>query len=338
VISKNKEIKKTINIVLKIGISAGSLMYLGYLLGVEKVSLWKQIQTYFNTTSIDVFQLFVVVLLMLINWGAEIIKWHKLANYLMPSSLALATKSTLAGVAASVFTPFRVGSYIGKAALFPHKYRAKGLILQLYNAMAMFLVNFFFGLFFLGVLGGFSKEAIFGIHPAFLSILGFTGAGIVLVFWVLFVKVKGLLPFFDRWKLTKKWRKYFELVDDENYTNLSIQLIGISIMRYLAITLQYVLAYKVFGVGTAYWQTFVAAGILFFIFQFLPVFNALEFGVTRTTILSLIFTTFGVVLQVSPQMTLSITMASFFIWFINLVIPSIAGSVFLGQVKMLKEA
>ena len=111
-----------------------------------------------------------------------------------------------------------------------------------------------------------------------------------------------------------------------------------SVVRYLIITYQYVLAYEVFGVGIEGWETFVAAGTLFFVFQFIPVFNAIEFGVMRTTLLSLILTTFGLLEELTPQITLSITLASFFIWLINLAIPSLIGSVFLSQIKVLKES
>ena len=133
------------------------------------------------------------------------------------------------------------------------------------------------------------------------------------------------------------WRKYFDLVNDSRYKKLSITLILVSVLRYLVITSQYVLAYEVFGVGLEGWQTFVAAGTLFFVFQFLPVFNAVELGVTRTAILSLIITTFGLMPELTPEITLSITLASFFIWVVNLSIPALIGSVFLSQVKVLKE-
>ena len=275
---------------------------------------------------------------MFLNWGAEVFKWKLLANYMMPVSYKLATKSTLAGVAASVFTPFRVGTYFGKAAMFPHKYRAKGLILQLFNSIAMFEVNFFFGLLFIGILGTVASEPIFGIDKDLLSTIGFIGAGMVLVFWYLFVNVRVLLSTFDKWKITSNWRKYFDLVNDKRYTNLSLTLIFVSVARYLIITYQYVLAYEVFGVGIEGWETFVAAGTLFFVFQFIPVFNAVEFGVMRTTLLSLILTTFGLLEELTPQITLSITLASFFIWLINLAIPSLIGSVFLSQIKVLKES
>lgn len=335
--SKNKQIKKIVNLTLKITISLGSIAYLGYLLGIEKVGLFEQVSTYFSETNITVFPLFIVFALMFVNWGAEIFKWRLLANYMMPVSYSLAAKSTLAGVAASVFTPFRVGSYFGKAAMFPHRFRGKGLILQLFNAMAMFIVNFFFGLFFIGFLGSYADEPVFGINSNVLSSFGFFSAGIVLVFWFLFVNVKILMTTFDRWRFTFHWRRYFDLVNDSRYKQLSITLVLASVVRYLAITYQYVLAYEVFGVGLEGWQTFVAAGTLFFIIQFLPVFNAVELGVTRTAILSLILTTFGLIPELTPQITLSITLASFFIWVVNLAIPALMGSVFLSQVKVFKE-
>lgn len=323
---------------MKIAISIGSIFYLSYLLGIEKVGLFKQLGTYFSITKLSILPLIIVFFLMFLNWGAEVFKWKLLANYMMPVSYKLATKSTLAGVAASVFTPFRVGTYFGKAAMFPHKYRSKGLILQLFNSIAMFEVNFFFGLLFIGILGTVASGPIFGIDKYLLSTLGFIGAGMVLVFWYLFVKVRVLLSTFDKWKITSNWRKYFDLVNDKRYTNLSLTLIFVSVVRYLIITYQYVLAYEVFGVGIEGWETFVAAGTLFFVFQFIPVFNAIEFGVMRTTLLSLILTTFGLLEELTPQITLSITLASFFIWLINLAIPSLIGSVFLSQIKVLKES
>lgn len=335
--SKNKQIKKIVNLILKITISLGSIAYLSYLLGFQKIGLLDQLNIYFAETTIVVFPLVFVFLLMFVNWGAEIFKWRLLANYMMPVSFKLAAKSTLAGVAASVFTPFRVGSYFGKAALFPHRLRGKGLVLQLFNAMAMFIVNFFFGLLFIGFLGHFAKETIFGVDSDILSFFGFLGASLVLFFWFFFVNVKMLMTIFDRWRFTLNWRKYFGLVNDHRYKKLSIILLGVSVLRYVAITFQYVLAYKVFGVGIEGWQTFVAAGTLFFILQFLPVFNAVELGVTRTAILSLILITFQLIPNITPQITLSITLASFFIWVVNLAIPALIGSVFLSQVNVLKE-
>ena len=82
---------------------------------------------------------------------------------------------------------------------------------------------------------------------------------------------------------------------------------------------------------------YLASGVLFFLFQFVPVFNIVELGLTRTALFTMILTSFGIVNEITPRLTLVITSASFLIWLINLAVPSLFGSVFLGQVKVLKE-
>ena len=137
--------------VLKITISGGSIIYLVYLLGFEKVELIGQIESFFSSHPISIPKLVLLIVLMFVNWGAEVYKWKLLLQDMFPVTNRLAIKSTLAGVATSVFTPYRVGGYFGKVALLSFRYRAKGILYQVYNAMALFLVNFFFGLFFLFV-------------------------------------------------------------------------------------------------------------------------------------------------------------------------------------------
>lgn len=335
--SKNKQIKKIINVLLKISISAGSIAYLVYLLGYKKADLVSQIKLFFTAHDISLPILLLIIVLMLFNWGSEVYKWKLLANHMFPISNQLAIKSTLAGVAASVFTPYRVGGYFGKVALFKYRYRAKGIVLQMYNAMAMFIVNFFFGLLFLGLLGWGSDNEVIGLGSQTIGILGLIGALIVLVFWFLYVYVNFIAGLFEKLPFTKKWSKYWDMLSEKGYKKTASKILGISILRYLGITYQYVLAYQLFGIEMDWWSAYFASGALFFLFQFVPVFNAVELGLTRTAMFTVILTSFGIVNEITPQLTLAITSASFLIWLINLAVPSILGSVFLGQVKVLKE-
>lgn len=279
-----------------------------------------------------------LILLMLVNWGCEVYKWKLLANHLTPVNWILAIKSTLIGIAASVFTPYKVGGYIGKVLPFSYRYRAMGVVLQFFNSMALFVVNFFFGLLFLGLLSRYAKAPVLGLDPEVLSILCFIGAGIVLIFWLLYVKVNLAEGVFDKLKWTKKWGHYLALLNESNYEQLAIKILGVSVFRYLIITTQYLLAFRLFGLETEVLATFFASGALFFLFQFLPVFNAVELGVTRTALFTLLLTTFGVVDgNITSQVTIVITTASFCIWLINLAIPAFVGSIYLGQVKIFKE-
>lgn len=334
---KNKQIKKIVNVVLKISISGGSIVYLVYLLGFKKADLFEQVKVFFSEHEFS-FPIFLfIVVLMAFNWGTEVYKWKLLASHMTDVSNKLAIKSTLAGVAASVFTPYRIGGYFGKVALFQYRYRAKGIVLQMYNAMAMFIVNFFFGLLFLGLLSLNTKNDVFGIGHETAAFLGFLGAGVVLIFWFLYVYVNFIVGVFEKLPYTKKWNKYWDMLSEKGYKKTAVKILGLSVLRYLGITYQYVLAYQLFGITINWYDAYFASGALFFLFQFVPVFNAVELGLTRTAMFTFILTTFGLVENITPQLTLEITSASFLIWLINLAIPSLAGSVFLGQVKVFKE-
>ena len=127
------------------------------------------------------------------------------------------------------------------------------------------------------------------------------------------------------------------MLSEKGYKKTASKVLGVSVLRYLGITYQYVLAYQLFGIEMDLWKAYFASGALFFLFQFVPVFNAVELGLTRTAMFTVILTSFGILNEITPQLTLAITSASFLIWFINLAIPSLIGSVFLGQAKVLKE-
>lgn len=322
---------------MKISISVGSVLYLVYLIGFKKADLFGQMKTFFESNELSVFVLIQIILLMLFNWGSEVFKWKLLINHLFPISNKLAVKSTLTGVAASVFTPYRVGTYFGKVALFRFRYRAKGIVLQLYNSMAMFLVNFFFGCLFLGLLSLNVQEPIYGLPIGLIKFLTFGFAVVVFIVMILYVYVNIVAGFFDKLPVTKKWTKFWALLKEKGYKSTAAQILLISILRYLGITFQYVLAYQLFGIQIDLMSLYFASGALFFLFQFVPVFNAVELGLTRTALFTVILTSFGIVNEITPQLTLAITSASFLIWLINLAVPSLLGSVFLSQVKVLKE-
>lgn len=320
-------------------ISLGSILYIVYLLGFEKASLRVEVWEALKHLDYSVFQLLLLIVLMFCNWGCEIYKWRLLAGHMRSVSWRLAIKSTLVGVAASIFTPYKVGGYFGKVLLFENRYRAKGIVLQLYNSMALFIVNFFFGLLFLGILSFNTDELILGINPNSIGVLFFCGAFVVLIFWFLFIKVDFIAGVFDKIRWTKKWGKYWEMLSSHNYITTASKILVVSVIRYLIITSQYLLAYKIFGLQADAFYVFCASGALFFLFQFIPIFNAVELGVTRTAIFIFLLTYFQVIsTDLSTEVKVMVTASSFCIWFLNLLIPAFIGSLYLSQVKIFKES
>lgn len=333
---KNTEIKRFANVVLKIAFSFGSLFYLIYLLGFEKKELVRNVAQYFKAQDFSYILPICVFTLMLVNWGTEVIKWRSLIRFVFPMSWGFAVKTQLASIAGSIFTPYRVGSYVGKIALLPFKARAKGLVLQLFNAVGMFIVNFFYGSLSLFFLLLYSTVDIFGVPSFLLAILAAISVIVTLMFWVLFPKVEWILGVFDKIKFTKKWRKYFDVLGSRDFKKVAVKILFWSNLRYIVIVTQYYLSFQLFAIEIPFLSLVFASGALFFLFQFLPVFNAVELGLSRTALFSLILVVFGLVPEVTPQMTVAITSASFFIWLINLALPSVFGAIALRKIKVFK--
>jgi hypothetical protein len=131
--------------------------------------------------------------------------------------------------------------------------------------------------------------------------------------------------------------EYWEVLEGDNYKKNAFILLLVSILRYATITYQYVLAFQVFGINIDQYSLFLASGALFFIFQFLPVFNAFELGATRASVFFIILQAYGIVDVVEGQDVIAMTSACFFIWVVNLAIPCLAGSFYLSKMKVLKE-
>lgn len=322
---------------MKILVSVGSISYLVYLIGYQKADLVEEVKTFFSTQQFSISKLTILVLLMIVNWGSEVFKWRLLVKGLFPITWGFAIKTQLCSIAASVFTPYRIGGYFGKVALLEHQYRPSGFVLQLFNAMAMFITNFFFGLLFIGILGYNTDKDIYGMSSQLISTLGFVGASIVLVFWVLFINVNTVTFLFEKVWWTNKWSEYWDVLRGPDYKKNAVILLLVSNLRYLVITYQYVLAFQVFGININQSELFLASGTLFFLFQFLPVFNAFELGASRATLFSLILIGYGIIDNFDEQLIISMTSACFFIWFINLAIPYLLGSIFLSKMKVLKS-
>lgn len=323
--------------VLKIAFSFGSIFYLIYLLGFEKKELVNNVLQYFKSQEFSYILPILVFFLMLGNWGTEVIKWRALIRFVFPMSWRFAIKTQLAAVAGSIFTPYRVGSYVGKIALLPFKARAKGLVLQLFNAVGMFIVNFFYGSLSLFFLALFNNTDILGLPSILVAIIAAISVIVTLVFWVLFPKVEWILGVFDKIKFTQKWRKYFDVLGSRDFKKVAVKILFWSNLRYIIIVTQYYLSFQLFAIEIPFFNLVFASGALFFLFQFLPVFNAVELGLSRTALFSVILITFGLVPEVTPQMTIAITSASFFIWLINLALPSFFGAIALRKTKVFKS-
>ena len=306
-------------------------------ISIDAAYLWDYVSEQVSTNFTAGFLLVLSILLVAVNWGCEMVKWKMLLGKITKVTTKLSVISILSGVAASVFTPYRVGGYFGRVAHLRFRDRIRGVVLLLLGDISQFLITMFLGslsLFFL--IYGSDLQNNSG-EKTLLQGAALIIAFMVLLFIGLFVNMHLFVGLFDRIKWLSNWKKYWGVLSVLRYRRMGFSVLGISSIRYLTITLQYVLTLWVFEVDLSLFDAITVVGGLFIIYHFLPTFNILELGLTKSAIVIYLLESFIYSNSVPSDTAIIITCASFLIWLFNLAIPSLIGSVFLLRIKVLKE-
>jgi len=287
---------------------------------------WLNIKASF--TDARVINLFLVFLLMFVNWSLEALKWKISVQNVQPVSFFRSLKAILSGVSFSVTTPNRTGEYLGRVLYMDEGNRLKVISLTVLGSLSQLIITVFFGLLGLLILQPAINRS--GLSGGFIWInLILIGGSIVFLFLTVFYfRIGWLVRWIDKIPAIKK---YIWLINEleKADTTLLLRLLSISMLRYLVFVTQYFLLFRFIAVDVNWWQGFWATALVFFIMAVQPTIALFEV-VQKTFWTEQIFTIFTV-------NTLGIGFVTTTIWFINLVIPAAAGSLLILGIKLFKK-
>ena len=287
---------------------------------------WQKIKTSFNSPLL--INLVTVVVLMLVNWSLEAIKWKYAVEQVQKISFLKSLKAIFSGVSFSVTSPNRMGEYLGRVLYMDDGNRLKVISLTILGSISQLMITLFFGITGLLVL----KEKIIdsGISgwPTWLNMV-IIGSSVALFFLTLFYfRLGWLIKWIDKLPVLKKYGWLIIELEKLDATML-VKLLSVSALRYLVFGLQYYLLIRFFGVEVNWWQSFWAMAIVFFIMAVIPTIALFEI-VQKLYVTREIFAIFTV-------NTLGIGLVTSTIWFINLVVPAVIGSLFILGIKIFRK-
>ena len=105
---------------------------------------WHEIRRSFNSPLI--WNLFFVVLLMIVNWAIEAQKWKLSVQKIQRLNFLTAFKAVLSGLSFSVTTPNRIGEYLGRVLYMEEGNRIKAVSLTIVCSMSQLIITLFMGL------------------------------------------------------------------------------------------------------------------------------------------------------------------------------------------------
>lgn len=150
----------------------------------------------------------------------------------------------------------------------------------------------------------------------------FASAAILTLFYF---KLPWLVSRIDRLPGSKKYSWLIEALEDFNAT-LLLQLLSLSALRFFVFIVQYYLLFRLFDVHVSLGQCWSAVSVSFLVMAVIPTIALFtDLGLRGTVSLKL--------LGLYSSNSLGIGLTAVSIWFINLIIPALAGSLLILGIK-----
>jgi len=257
--------------------------------------------------------------LMPVNWSLEAIKWKYLIRKTESISFLIALKSVLSGVCISIFTPNRVGEFVGKVFYLKTTEKTKATIASFIGSSLQLLVTILAGS--LAILFYYKRhkttllfKEIINFNHLYLSI------AIILLIIVLALVVYQKTLFIP---LELK-EKIMQFERKELYSAFFL-----SAIRYLIFSYQYYLVLLMFNIDIGLLNSLVLIALTFLVSAVIPTFALTEIVVRSAS--SIFF------FSMATNNSNAIVSSSITLWMMNLAIPALTGAMFIWQINFFNE-
>ena len=321
--------KKLFSISLKI-IIAGIALYFLFDQLIKKSSTEQfNLEYILNQLYLNRFLFGLVVVMMIMNWFVEIIKWKFIIKKIEDISLLRATRAIFSGITVSTFTPNRIGEYGGRVFCLEKADRVKGVLITIIGSIAQFLTTIIFGS--IGII------IFFNIYDTDLIILenenlfdflkvSLVFANILLI--VLFLNSFLLSKYFSKIHFLKNYTKYTQVFSYYNTSEL-LKVLIYSVIRYLIFTSQFFILLNIFNLDISFFDSIVFTSILLLLISIVPTIAISEISI-RASIAIFLF-------SYLTDNVVGIVSATFVLWIVNLLIPALIGTIFIFTLKFFRK-
>lgn len=256
-----------------------------------------------------------VLILTVINWSLETVKWRLLVNRLDQISFFRAFLGILLGISFSLFTPNRLGEYGGRVLVLKH-HRIAAIVSTLIGSYSQIVANMSIGGFaliiFLWKYMHLHIYYIIAISSVYIILAGFL--------FVSYFNIDIVSVLFKKYSVFKKISEYVEVVKQYSANDLK-RLLILSVFRYGIYCMQFFLLLKVFKTGLKWIDGVVLIPNVFFVQGILPTMAIFDVSLRGQVAVQFIS-------DFAQGEMFQVVAASLVLWFINLIVPSLIGGFF----------
>ncbi|RYF96268.1 MAG: hypothetical protein EOO00_03135 [Chitinophagaceae bacterium] len=202
--------------------------------------------------------------------------------------------------------------------------RLKAISLTITGSISQLTITLFMGLAGLIILQ--RPIASSGMISSFwLDVLLWGVAAVLIVLTVFYFRLSLLIRWIDRMPSSRSYAWLIETLEDFNAT-LLLRLLSLSALRFVVFIIQYYLLFQLFDVHVNLWQTWCVVSVSFLVMAVIPTIALFTDLSLRGKVSLLLVGLFS-----GNNLGIGLTAAS--IWFINLIIPALAGSLLILSIK-----
>lgn len=270
-----------------------------------------------------IWNLVLVILLMMINWSIEAIKWKIAVRSIQQVSFWKAFKAILSGVSFSVSTPNRVGEYLGRVLYMDEGNRLKTISITIVASISQLIITLLMGCIGLIILRP-AIESNGLVSALWMKTIIYGVIAVVIVLTLFYFRLSWLIRWVDRLPGSSRFAYLVRALEDFDAT-LLLRLLSLSAFRFTVFIAQYYLLFQLFAVDVSAAQAFWGVSVSFLVMAVIPTFAIAELAQRGYIVKTIIALYSG--------NKAGIIFATAGIWFINLIVPAIAGSLLILSIR-----
>lgn len=318
---------RLLGVLIKIGLSAAAIFFIGYKLYTRQTDFQYSILKMEDVGFYQVLVSLVLpsVVLSALNWFIEVNKWRILLNSSFEVKWTTAFKAVLSGTTIGIFSPNRIGEFVGRVLALKPEQRISASLLSMVNGISQSLATYTFGVFGFIVLAELTLVDQLGF--AAVKTLQITLLLSLAFITILFYRVRFLADWFMRFAWLRKYENYiliFQNVSDSILT----KLYSWSLLRFLTFIVQYVVVFSFISNGISTVDVMIASVLTLFsstLVSFIPIPDLL---IRESLALS-----FFEIYSVDP---IAVSAGVLLVWLINVALPAVLGTFSLFTYRIFK--
>lgn len=253
--------------------------------------------------------------LMLVNWLLEAMKWQYLTRHLEQITFWKAIECVFYGLTWAIFTPNRLGEYGGRVMFLSPRKRIHGAFAMAVGSFGQNVIT--------NVLGSVAimwfTISLWHLAGWITVLIWLLGVLNIILFLVCFFNIKWLVGLLDKVPFLKKYHRFFDIIGKYKFDELH-RIILFCLARFMTFSCQYYILINLFIPSIPAYEVLLLTFIVLFIQSALPSLDLVDVAVRSYTAATI----FGYV----TNQTIAVIAVFSAIWFINLIIPAILGTVF----------